>query len=114
MKTKFQVGDRVKWCGAELNIVDTEGSFVVLLHEASGNRFTIPNTGILYSFHTEPCLTLVERAKQKREVRLYAYLQETTAASKGRGVRQLSWYDADDLLCRKRVPSEDKIITVEE
>lgn len=76
MKIKFEVGDKVEAFGVEGVIRDiSSSSGLIVVDFITGNSDTFYKDGSFYSWHNEPSLKLIEKAKKKvtKEVVLYRY-----------------------------------------
>ena len=117
-ETKFEVGDEIEWCGVRgfVSSIDNNDDYSV---EASFPLYTCSFTkdGRLHSWHAEPSLKLISKAKKKRKVKLYAHLRERPLGigMERNSYRELIFTDKEiSGVGIARLPELDKEVEVEE
>lgn len=117
-ETKFEVGDVVEWCGVRGVVTDIGecGVHCFFDHSYHGHikTYMFDLDGKSNTWHTEPSLKLISKAKKKRKVKLYANLHKNTFGVAG-GYGSIQ-YTATDIGIHSyiRVPELDKEVEIDE
>lgn len=113
-ETKFNIGDQVEWCGLPGVVAryDWDEAEPVVVYFSGSGEYMFTVDGKFISEHTEPSLKLISKAKKKRKVKLYAYLEEKVFDG---GPYNLAYSVIDSFVIDMvRIPELDKEVEIDE